>query len=166
MKDRLSPRHRRTRHTSLRGTQGCRAWVGAPSSAQSIQLLNYNSEDCHGLPSNIRLIGEEGGKRLVTSAKSPVPRLWVINPCKVVYELLDQRLEQNNGSSSGSSKSSGLTYSSTAYGTLRGHLLCGEERVSVGIRDGGGGRNDYEQLFERKCLSKYYFFMRNYCAYA
>ena len=30
------------------------------------------------------------------------------------------------------------TYTSTAYATLKGHLLSGEERVTVALRDGTG----------------------------
>ena len=41
----------------------------------------------------------------------------------VVYDVMDQR-----GPST--------TFSSTAYATMKGHLLRGEERVTVALRDG------------------------------
>jgi len=63
-----------------------------------------------------------GGKPFVTYAGQP-SLLWVVNPVRIVYELMDQR-----GPSS--------TYTSTAYATRRGHWLKGEERVSVVLRDG------------------------------
>jgi uncharacterized protein (UPF0548 family) len=50
-------------------------------------------------------------------------RLYVVNPVMVVYDLMDQRAP-------------GTTFTSTAYATLQGHWLSGEERVSVALRDG------------------------------
>lgn len=51
-----------------------------------------------------------------------VPPIYAVNPVSVVYDLVDQRGPQT-------------TYTSTAYSTLKGHWLCGEERVSVLLRD-------------------------------
>lgn len=49
---------------------------------------------------------------------------WCVNPVKVVYDVVDQR-----GPSS--------TYTSSAYATLKGHWLAGEERMTVALRDDG-----------------------------
>mgnify|MGYP005847962099 CR=1 FL=1 len=72
----------------------------------------------------------QGSRRLVTytttGGSKPwfLPRitLYTLNPVMVVYDLLDQR-------------GPGTTYTSTAYATLQGHLLRGEERVTVALRD-------------------------------
>lgn len=73
-----------------------------------------------------------GGRRLATytqvglfkRCKKWAPRVYVVNPVSVIYDLVDQRAP-------------GTTYSSTAYATVRGHWLRGEERLSVLHRDGG-----------------------------
>jgi len=72
------------------------------------------------------------GRRLVTYTTTPkflnfkwLPKLYAINPVSVVYDLVDQR-----GPST--------TYSSTAYATVKGHWLRGEERVTVAMRDSSG----------------------------
>jgi hypothetical protein len=77
------------------------------------------------------------GRRLVTFTASGlrlpllparfqwmVPCLYAINPVAVVYDLVDER-------------GPATTYSSTAYATVKGHLLRGEERVTVALRDSG-----------------------------
>ena len=46
-----------------------------------------------------------------------------MNPVMVVYDVVDQRAP-------------GTTFTSTAYATLKGHWLSGEERVTVAMRDG------------------------------
>lgn len=82
-------------------------------------------------------------KKIITISKSPKLGIWVWNPCQVLYDLIDQRYNyQCYGTSSRSShgfqlsqRPGGLTYTSTAYGTLKGHLLVGEERISVAIHD-------------------------------
>jgi len=48
--------------------------------------------------------------------------VYAVNPIAVVYDLIDHR-------------GSKTTYTSTAYGTLGGHWLQGEERVTVVLRD-------------------------------
>jgi uncharacterized protein (UPF0548 family) len=53
-----------------------------------------------------------------------LPRLYSINPVAVVYDLVDER-------------GPATTYSATAYATVKGHLLRGEERVTVALRDSG-----------------------------
>lgn len=75
-----------------------------------------------------------GGRRLVTytevkvgggKIKLRLPSLFAVNPVMVVYDLVDQRGTKT-------------TYTSTAYATLKGHLLSGEERVTVALRDDVG----------------------------
>jgi hypothetical protein len=71
-----------------------------------------------------------------------IPKLYVINPVTVLYNIVDQR---NNGGKTPESTtttttttSSGCgdtTYTCTAYGTRYGHWLCGEERVTICYRD-------------------------------
>ena len=51
-----------------------------------------------------------------------LPSLYAVNPVAVVYDVVDEN-ELN-----------GDLFSSTAYATLQGHLLSGEERVSVILR--------------------------------
>ena len=48
------------------------------------------------------------------------PSLYAINPVAVVYDMVDEAVP-----------STGDIYTCTAYGTLKGHLLTGEERVTV-----------------------------------
>ena len=78
----------------------------------------------------LQITNSPGVKRLVTFARVNMMRgklnlpIWVVNPCMIVYELVDERC--NNGQN---------TYSATAYATLRGHLLKGEERVIVSMSD-------------------------------
>ncbi|KAG7366742.1 DUF1990 domain containing protein [Nitzschia inconspicua] len=50
-------------------------------------------------------------------------KLYAVNPVMVVYDVVDQRARD-------------CTFTSTAYATLKGHWLSGEERVSVALRDG------------------------------
>jgi uncharacterized protein (UPF0548 family) len=50
------------------------------------------------------------------------PKVYSVNPVMVVYDLVDQR-------------GPGTTFSATAYATMKGHLLRGEERVTVALRD-------------------------------
>jgi len=75
-----------------------------------------------------------GSRRLVSYASKSVAgflpsflrkRIYSINPVMVVYDVVDQRAPD------------GLTtFTSTAYATLKGHFLRGEERVTVALRDG------------------------------
>jgi uncharacterized protein (UPF0548 family) len=65
------------------------------------------------------------GRRLVTYTCTGLrwfPKLYTINPVTVIYDLVDQR-------------GPGTTYTATAYATGQGHLLRGEERVTVCYRD-------------------------------
>lgn len=65
-------------------------------------------------------LGFRLGKKTIGRCRSP--SLYVLNPVAVVYDLIDQR-------------GPGTTFTSTAYGTLGGHWLRGECRVTVAIRD-------------------------------
>mmetsp|Transcript_32756 Transcript_32756/g.93942 ORF Transcript_32756/g.93942 Transcript_32756/m.93942 type:complete len:378 (-) Transcript_32756:389-1522(-) len=51
------------------------------------------------------------------------PKVYSVNPVMIVYDVQDQR-------------GPATTFSSTAYATMKGHLLRGEERVTVTLRDG------------------------------
>ncbi|VEU44836.1 unnamed protein product [Pseudo-nitzschia multistriata] len=75
-----------------------------------------------------------GSRRLVSFASKslteilPSPfqrRLYSINPVMVVYDVVDQRAPDGQS-----------TFTSTAYSTLKGHFIKGEERVTVALRDG------------------------------
>eukprot|EP00553_Chaetoceros_curvisetus_P001074 CAMPEP_0204613814 /NCGR_PEP_ID=MMETSP0717-20131115/1733_1 /ASSEMBLY_ACC=CAM_ASM_000666 /TAXON_ID=230516 /ORGANISM="Chaetoceros curvisetus" /LENGTH=119 /DNA_ID=CAMNT_0051626363 /DNA_START=78 /DNA_END=434 /DNA_ORIENTATION=+ len=62
--------------------------------------------------------------------------MYVLNPTAVIYDLVDERAPRMLGR--GRSFETGYmgdTFTSTAYATLAGHLLCGEERVTVILRD-------------------------------
>jgi uncharacterized protein (UPF0548 family) len=66
-------------------------------------------------------------RRMVTFSSSKLPfrkRVYAVNPVMVIYDLVDQR-------------SAGTTFTSTAYATMKGHLIRGEERVTVALRDRG-----------------------------
>jgi uncharacterized protein (UPF0548 family) len=129
----------------------------------SVRLLNYSPVDDCGTrrggrsctstsvaSSDCASVHQIGGpcKKLVTISRSPIPllNLWTYNPCQVIYDVVDERyvatgqnpLEQRafgNGNGARHSHGQGLTYTSTAYATLQGHLLSGEERVSVALHD-------------------------------
>ena len=68
------------------------------------------------------------GRRMATYTEAfssrVLPKLYVVNPVRLVYELVDARCR-------------GTTYSSSAYATLKGHWIRGEERVTVALRDDG-----------------------------
>ena len=62
---------------------------------------------------------------LATFTEIQFPKsLFVANPVHVVHERKDVKYNEN------------CIFSSTAYATLRGHLLSGEERVTVFWRNG------------------------------
>lgn len=122
-----------------------------PSLTQQAQDQNSdNTNDPFApLPPNtntnvVQIWSSPGRRRLVTYAESKLsihigsrafrfhcssPSLYVLNPVAVVYDLIDQR-------------GPGTTYTSTAYGTLGGHWLRGEERVTVALRDCESGAQD------------------------
>jgi uncharacterized protein (UPF0548 family) len=95
------------------------------------------------------------GSRL-RSLRLPSIYLYAINPVAVVYDVVDERGDFNaNGNVNVNVNTdnyghrgfarghghAGCTYSSTAYATLQGHLLSGEERVSVILRHGENHRD-------------------------
>lgn len=61
----------------------------------------------------------------------PLKSIFVVNPVHVAYEVKDEQLQNN-------------VFSSTAYATLSGHLLSGEERVTVVWRKGMSDEVDVE----------------------
>ena len=63
----------------------------------------------------------------VVATVTAVAGLWFTNPCRVVY--VDSRSDSNS-----------VAY---AYGTLRGHAECGEERFSISL-DPSSGAVTYE----------------------
>mmetsp|Transcript_8627 Transcript_8627/g.14064 ORF Transcript_8627/g.14064 Transcript_8627/m.14064 type:complete len:262 (-) Transcript_8627:24-809(-) len=63
---------------------------------------------------------------------NPLKSLFVVSPVHVVYEVKDARSIPR------------CLFSSTAYATLSGHLLAGEERVTVVWRKGMGDAVDIE----------------------
>ena len=114
----------------------------------SIRLLHYTPEEtrrkhskCHDASSSSFF--EIGGscKKLVTISRSPLG-LWTYNPCQVIYDVVDER--HVHPTTTGASR--GLTYTSTAYATLQGHLLSGEERISVGLHDFPSSKVEVEVL--------------------
>jgi uncharacterized protein (UPF0548 family) len=82
---------------------------------------------------NVDQVWTRAGTRLVTCARF-CNSLWVVNPVSVVYEYANQRGPHPDT----------LLFSSTAYATLQGHWLRGEERVTVALRT--SGRVDVEIL--------------------
>lgn len=79
--------------------------------------------------------GPVGSGQVVATATS-VAGIWFTNPCRVVY--VDSRSDSNS-----------VAY---AYGTLRGHAECGEERFSVSL-DPSSGAVTYEiAAFSRPAL--------------
>ncbi len=67
----------------------------------------------------------------------PIPSMsmYVLNPTAVIYDFVDERAPRMLGRGRSFETGVGNTFTSTAYATLAGHLLCGEERVTVILRD-------------------------------
>jgi uncharacterized protein (UPF0548 family) len=63
----------------------------------------------------------------------PFKPLFIVNPVHVVRERRDEKGQIDN-----------CVVSSTSYATLQGHLLAGEEKVSVIWRNGAGNEVDVE----------------------
>ena len=63
-----------------------------------------------------------------------LPSIYVLNPVAVIYDIVDQISHGAGGDN---------TFTSTAYCTLKGHLLSGEERVSVILRHGDTSHEAY-----------------------
>jgi hypothetical protein len=96
-----------------------------------IHNVAFSDGDLYGASTQnaVKIWSGPGGRRLATYTQAGfkwkwAPRLYVVNPVEVIYDLVDQRAP-------------GTTYSSTAYATAHGHWLQGEERLSVFHRDGG-----------------------------
>jgi uncharacterized protein (UPF0548 family) len=111
---------------------------------QGVSELYRTSSRYTVQPADIEELGESGtpgsvyrslgpsSRRLVSYASIALAgflpdrfrkKLYTINPVMCVYDVVDQRAP-------------GTTFTSTAYATLKGHWLSGEERVSVALRDG------------------------------
>jgi len=113
------------------------------------QQNDSNSRNRNGpfaaLPQNtntnvVQIWSSPGSRKLATYTEFgkirfcfSLPSLHVINPVAVVYDLIDQR-------------GPGTIFSSTAYGTLGGHWLRGEERVTVAMRNCEGAlQNNFDR---------------------
>ena len=66
-----------------------------------------------------------------------MPSVYVVNPVAVVYDIVDQF------------SSKGDRFTSTAYCTLKGHLISGEERVTVILRNNDNDHhyNDHDHHY-------------------
>lgn len=104
----------------------------------SVQPIDDDASDsnrsANAYSSSSSLYRSLGSRRLVSFASKSVTeflpsflrrRIYSINPVMVVYDVVDQRAPDGQ-----------TTFTSTAYATLKGHFLCGEERVTVALRDG------------------------------
>lgn len=133
----------------------CGYWYSTPTTTKVLrnaEPIGDCEENCssilspyHPTNADVPSCYQIGGafKKLITISKSPYLGIWVWNPCQVLYDLIDQRYNYNcyctpnnsQGLLMQSRRRGGLTYTATAYGTLKGHLIAGEERVSVAIHD-------------------------------
>mmetsp|Transcript_14340 Transcript_14340/g.26916 ORF Transcript_14340/g.26916 Transcript_14340/m.26916 type:complete len:657 (+) Transcript_14340:175-2145(+) len=81
--------------------------------SKHILLIGSEKNECSGgLHTKIR-------KKLFLGFKNMFPTIYVINPVRVIYDIVDEQ------------SPNGDLYTCTAYATLGGHLLRGEERVCV-----------------------------------
>ena len=107
----------------------------ASSSSSSSATLQHQDETTTG--DTVQQIWWGPGRRLCTYTAVPrrasgwIPHLYTINPVTVVYNVVDQRASSTSSPGGGG----GTTYTATAYATEAGHLLRGEERVTVCHRD-------------------------------
>lgn len=91
----------------------------------------YSAHSLLADSSHQQLWSGPGGRRFVTYSGTTkfrfknfqFPRIFAMNQVMVIYDLVDLRAPST-------------TYTSTAYATMKGHLLSGEERVTVALRDG------------------------------
>jgi len=104
-----------------------------PKRSYSVQPIDDDDSDSNPYSSS-SLYRSLGSRRLVSFASQSIAgflppfmrqRMYSINPVMVVYDLVDQRAPDGQ-----------TTFTSTAYATLKGHYLRGEERVTVALRDG------------------------------
>jgi uncharacterized protein (UPF0548 family) len=119
-----SPQHSRLK-------QPPRTTIPASSRRYSVQPI-IDDSDLGSYSSSSSLYRSLGSRRLVSfSSKSLTGflppclqrRIYAINPVMVVYDVVDQHAQQT-------------LFTSTAYSTLKGHFIRGEERVTVALRDG------------------------------
>eukprot|EP00536_Pseudo-nitzschia_multiseries_P010666 jgi/Psemu1/203833/e_gw1.334.47.1 len=114
--------------------------MASPNSKRSYSIQPIHDDGSgasHGTKthsSSSSLYRSLGSRRLVSFASKSVAgflpsamqrRIYSINPVMVVYDVVDQRAPDGQS-----------TFTSTAYSTLKGHFLRGEERVTVALRDG------------------------------
>jgi uncharacterized protein (UPF0548 family) len=112
---------------SNRGSAGVlQPYVGTVVGRYSVRPVMAEDPTGTGNSCVYRSLGSSS-RRFVTFASNFMTgykrRLYAVNPVMVVYDLVDQRAP-------------GTTFTSTAYATLKGHWLQGEERVTVALRDG------------------------------
>lgn len=83
------------------------------------EKLEHNDLPLHQCIGAARRLVSYSAKRMAPF----LPKIYSVNPVMVVYDVVDQR-------------GPATTFTSTAYATMKGHLLRGEERVTVALRDG------------------------------
>lgn len=76
----------------------------------------------------------------------PSMSIYVVNPTAVIYDLVDERVPSITTRGRDINAGVGNTFTSTAYATLKGHLLCGEERVTVILRDNVEDMNENDDF--------------------
>lgn len=96
-----------------------------PYSVQPIDDNGSDSNRSQNAYASSSLYRSLGSRKLVSFASKFGRRIYSINPVMVVYDVVDQRAPDGQ-----------TTFTSTAYATLKGHFLRGEERVTVALRDG------------------------------
>ncbi len=157
-------------------------WTSSPTSSTSSSNM-INSSICPTSSSSSHLSSQLSiaaiGRKLVTYTKCQIlpflPSIYNLNPVCVVYDVIDQKIRNNNYNSDNNhnhnynhktklltrpssnrkschhttnqkhhqektlleDKNNNNLFTSTAYATLRGHLLIGEERVTVVLRPNG-----------------------------
>jgi uncharacterized protein (UPF0548 family) len=133
-------KHKQHNQQVRRSSRSRRGGGGGGGGAYTVLPIVSELDDIYAPSTSdqIMKIWSGPGRRLVTFTASGVrlpitlparfqgmvPTLYAINPVAVVYDLVDER-------------GPATTYSSTAYATVKGHLLRGEERVTVALRDSG-----------------------------
>jgi len=104
-------------------------WAGIHMiGSKNIKRIINEDVPCAPLPASVSdhvlQVWNNGGRRLVTFSRVFGSRLFCMNPCLVIYDLVDEKQDDCDA-----------IFTSTAYATLKGHFLCGEERVTVGIQN-------------------------------
>jgi uncharacterized protein (UPF0548 family) len=93
--------------------------TSSDDTAEDAASANYEAVALHQCIGAARRFVSYSAKRVVPF----LPKIYSVNPVMVVYDVVDQR-------------GPATMFSSTAYATMKGHLLRGEERVTVALRDG------------------------------